>query len=268
MYGKKFANKKYKKYSKKTYTKRTGKYSKPSTKKVRSIVKREIARNVENKTTGSVNIQQNLLTTLGTVPTYFTWAPQGAANIFSLSQGPGQSQRIGNIIKLKRWIVKGTFLADTSPTTLFPYQGVVNLYLLRRYDYQPVTTTLDGFYQDGNITYSPQGQAMERLFPINTDVYKVYWHRKFKLGFADGTSGNANNDFKLTPSFGLDICKYVCKNKVIKYDDAATDPTDQLLNSLTLVAIWTNASSNITLSGAQQCVFSIVANSYCEYEDA
>lgn len=265
---KKVYKSKFRRYRRKNYKKPNTKATK---KQVQKIVKREIARNIENKYTGSVNIKQRLLSTnASSVPSYFVWSPQGDANILSTSQGTAQNQRIGNQLKIKRWVIKGTFQGPDGGTAFDDLQCIVKLYFMRQYNYQPITATLPGLYQDGGSVATPDGSVMQRLMPINKDSYKVYWSKTFKLGqSAAGTAtGTSNNDFKLCPSFGFDVTKYVCKNKIVKYEDGATTPTDSLISSLTLVAVMTSQIGDITFGATQESAFSIAINSYIEYEDA
>lgn len=265
--------KKNRKYSNKNKKATANPSNKPTKKAVQKMVKQEIARNVENKLTNIVETNTSIITvTSPSVPQYFVWAPSGTANIFSMAQGTANDQRIGNRIKLKRWIVKGAILPSTVGSYIPSTElGYVHLYLLRRNDYQPVTSGLVSFYQNGSTSASPDGSLLQTFSAVNKDVYKVYWSRTYKMGSSNLTTLNSNNDFSLVKRFGFDICKLIAKNKILKYDDAQVDVEDQLVDSLTLVAVWQNASSDVSLTpapGITQVFYNVAVQSYAEYEDA
>lgn len=278
---------------KKSYRKATRKgKSKPKTKvstklqnkTVRSIVKKEIANNIENKMTINVDYTGSVLTIQTDASNNISYnygifnpVTQG---LFGITQGVQQNQRIGNKIKLKRWIVKGSIYMDPVVETslCFPQQQCyVNLYLGRKNNLtEDVDTTLENLYQNGPSANNPQGLIMERLYSINKDEYKIYWHRRYKIGQASGASTAfvlGNNDYILNKEFGLDICRYVCKNSVLKYDDANTVVENALLSSLTMFCTITMANHDVTTQGiqAEQTFYSPVRwemSSYAEYEDA
>lgn len=276
---------------KKNYKSKT--IRKATEKTIKTMVKKEIARNIENKISPVVQISSSILTVPvdasgnGTLQ-YLVNAPvqNGLLNII---QGTSQSQRLGNQIKLKRWVIKGTVYFDLNngtieiPAVSNPFkqnQGYVNLYFGRKLNMDnQIDTELTDLFQNGSDAVSPQGLIIDRLYTINRDVYKIYWHKEYKIGISalsgqPPLSGSLNNnDYKLNEEFGFDVCKLCTKNKVIKYDDDAAQPNDALLNSLTLFATYTNpnADMNLTLLTENDTYYSPVrleALSYVEYEDA
>lgn len=282
--------KSYARPAKKVYGKK--KYSnkvKTSTKKtlnpvLKRAIKAEISKNIENKMTISATGSGSILTISATTTTppvysYAVYSPFTDGNILNMTQGVANNQRIGNVIKIKRWVVKGTVYFDPNAiTTVFPNQafgqsqGYVDLYFGRRLDMsQTVADTLDNFYQDGATAVTPQGLIVERLFSVNKDQYKIYWHRRFKIGDT-GTATYSNNDYKLNQEFGFDVCKYVCKNKIVKYDDNNPVPSDALIQSLSLWGTFTQPNKDISaLSDENYTAYSPVrlqVTSYIEYEDA
>jgi len=278
-----------------------------------------IAKNVENKYTASVtyksevaSIQRNrdsqgAMTTTGL---YFVWAPGNGVNgMFNIAQGTNIQQRIGNKIKLKRWIIKGmiqpndTF--DQAPASPPPsptpggittgigqnsFVGYVTIYFGRRMDnLQPVGNDLNKFFRNGATDITPISNLQETLYPINKDLYKVYFRRRFKVGVGSGFSGSGSalaydpssqapgaNGFGLTKSFGFDVCKYIAKNKVISFDESDVTPQYDNIENLCMWAHFVPCAGNyevidpgVAPSTSNNKTFYVInALSYAEYEDA
>jgi len=293
-------------------------YSKGSfAKRVNSV----IARNVENKHTATFTYKApvgtivHTLTNPNTNPfTYtkvmssFVWAP-GTAGIWNLVQGTSVQDRIGNKIKIKRWVIKGliqpndaldmtppgTIVAPALSTTGFSQNsqvGYVDLYFGRLVaNNTTIPVQLTNFYQSGSTDLTPTGSTQEQLYRVNNDLYKVYYHKRFKMGtgqsfFGTGQSlaympsgtGAQSNDFNMTRSFGFDITKYVLKNKSLKYDELVSTPQDINIENLCLWSVWhpatgdfatitpnSNVLGNNTIN---KSFYNINAMSYGEYEDA
>jgi hypothetical protein len=120
------------------------------------------------------------------------------------------------------------------------------------------------------------------LNPLNKDYYKVYYHRRFKMGAASDrkTYDNdaaenqhaANNDFKLSQTFGFDVCKYILKNKHLKYNDYSETtsifpPDNGDVLNLTLWATYTPQTGQST-GASSKTLYNIDCLTYAEYEDA
>jgi len=150
-----------------------------------------------------------------------------------------------------------------------------------------VANTLDKFYQNGALNTSPSCLSTDMLNPISKDKYKVYYHRRFKMGAAsdpDTYSGTAStaqqhpasNDFKLSQTFGFDVCKYILKNKHLKYEDNVqtspySPPNNADIQNLTLWATFTpqtGQAAGTGTTGTYRSLYSIDALTYAEYEDA
>lgn len=282
-------------YKKKTYTKAKKsykKYAKPSTKAVRTMVKKEIARNIENKVTTNQTWAETILTvqTDGSTPpvptfTYSVINPY-SSGLFNISQGANQSQRIGNRIKLKRWIVKGSIYYDAGAQAGNPNnecfdqtQGFVDVYIGRKTDVTGIVlSTLDSLFQNGLSDITPTGNLIERTYSINKDDYKIYRHFRCKIGSASNPGTNTayginNNDYKLNREFGFDLCKFICKNHVIKYNEVNGSPQDALLSAICVWATFTQPNADVgqnppTGSSTFYCPVKWQLSSYAEYEDA
>jgi len=211
-------------------------------------------------------------------------------NFFNLAQGVGQGDRIGNTIKLKRWVIKGLLQPSFTRPPVDPYQanvfdpvtfqGTATVYLVKFRNGLPIPAGIPKLFQDGNTAIDPLGYATDKLQPINKDIYKVYWSKRFKMGCSNtavnssGTAQNmplfANNDYKLTASFGLDVCKYVGRNAKITYEDGSSVAClPSTLENLSLVCVWSPVSGIMAMDADHPYNWTYCAmTSYFEYEDA
>ena len=242
-----------------------------------------ISRNVENKISANWYQSENVAIYSGGGPHIFNWFVRNTweTNLFNISQGAGQGNRIGNLIKLKRWVIKGMIHPETSQdSALESYlpnsqQGYVDVYFGRHTNNNEITNQLVGLLQNGNSSTTPSGQYYDTLSTINKDKYKIYYHRRFKVGpqwlsrITNPTTAAPNNDFALTATFGFDVCKYICKNMILKYEDTNTEVQNDMIRSLALFATWTPSVGYLVAQvGEPTSLYKISFNSYIEFEDA
>lgn len=241
-----------------------------------------IARNVENKYTDTKSILLDVCTKTTIATTWATWVPgSSATGTFLIPQGDAVNQRDGNSIKLKRWIVKGLIQPTTRSTTVSPavimpntFTGYVDIYFGRLMNnLTAVPNTLDKMYQSGATDLTPTGAFNEQLFSINKDLYKIHYHKRFKLGGSSNTSFYTNgqaNDFNLTRSFGFDVTKYILKNKHLKFDELSTQPQNPELSNLTFWAVFHSSSGTFVGNSSidpQYSFYQIQLMTYAEFED-
>lgn len=253
-------------------------------KDVQKMIKTEIAKNVENKITPNITASNSILSIVvdGTNPVqynYFVFNPVNSG-VLAINQGVDVQSRIGNKIKLKRFIIKGTVYYDPSGT-IGPYgnnpyfsqsQGYVDLYFGRPVNTDNfISNQLNGLYQNGSTVITPTAQIMERTYGINKDEYKIYWHKRLKIGVSTGEN---NNDYKLNHEFGFDVCKACTKNLIVKYNDNSTVPESGLLDSLCLWATFTCPNTDpvamplLNVNATAYSPVRMIATSYVEFEDA
>nr|QGF19382.1 hypothetical protein [Antarctic circular DNA molecule] len=226
---------------------------------LRKLVRREIARNVENKSRQNYNLARTLVATNNA---QFDLSSGPIGNIVELgpdafdmqiSQGVGQGQRIGNKIKTKKLIFKGTVVpfgydANFNPTP-FPVQGKIIIF----YDKQdptaiPSVQANGNFFQDGSTSKGLSGDLVDMWSPYNTDRYRVVASKTYKLGYATnegtgaqpGFQNGANNDFKLNYNFSFNLTKHYPQG--VLYNDTSAAPTSRGLFAMFLFA---PASGNI-----------------------
>lgn len=214
----------------KVYRKRT------SVKTVKYMVKKEIARQAENKT------QQYYIDDYSVYPSnagspftssFFPVSPY--VSYLDITQGVGQGERIGNQIKIKKLSIKGNFTpapynVTTNPTPQ-PIMIVMRFFISRA---TPITipTSMSGFMQLGDSSADLQNNLTDIWGPYNEDAYKVFARRIFKIGYSSYTGGGSggggptqfysNNDFKMNQSFSVDLTKYAIKT--LKYNDTSSTP--------------------------------------------
>jgi len=211
---------------------------------VKRYVKREISRQIENKThqaelqmdvkdilsDGSTSNEFNGLFPI--TPYTATGAPIGST--VSLVHGTGQATRIGNVVRTKKAILKGVLFPSPGNTTLNPTPKAMEVCmwifrLKNRFFGDEINYAQsvfnDNFFQSNASATGASGSLIDIVRAANQDVVQVMYKRVFKLGYAAGTNaGNiGNNDFKYNAKFSIDVTKYI--PKVIKYNDNDDSPS-------------------------------------------
>jgi hypothetical protein len=267
--------------------KKTINKKKPNKSEVFSIVKEAIARNVENKNTATISFRSALGQGTGNAMHWFIFnnfhtTNFGGIGVFNITRGTQDNHRIGSEIKLKRWIIKGhicpQYLGGINNEAIFlqnSFQGYVDIYFGKKLDGSIASKDLFNFLNNGATSEAPNGSENQIFHTVNKYKYKVYYHKRFKVGTSAGTlgqnpSGNmtANNDFNLTRTFGFDVCKYICKNKVLKYDDQTDIPQNVDIQQLAVWGRWTPAVGSLGLTNGLQTYYTVMCQTYAEYEDA
>jgi len=225
---------------------------------IKKMIRREIARNIENK--GRQHFVEDHLIQCSTNVSGFDASifPVGpAAGTLDIQQGPGQGARIGNQIKTKRLMFKGTIvpLAYNASTNPLPQPIQIKMWLFYNRilpTFEPTPAALADFFQDNNSSEGFSDDLVDLWKPVNTDNYRVLATRIFKVGnamynTAAGGSTNSqfgsNNDFKLSTNFSIDCTKMI--PKITKYNDNNSDPTTRNLYCMMQVV---RADGGTTLS--------------------
>lgn len=200
---------------------------------VARIARREISRAAEDKTTRTQSA--------GRLQNY---PPAGTSfdskNIIDTSvilrniqHGTQQGNRIGNKIKLKRFLMRATLFTNpgyAKPVIVKMFiisdklnpTNVTALNIMDACDntqFQPGGT----FFENGTTTSGMTGGFGDLQMDVNTDRFTVHKTRVFKVGGASSptTTPAANNDFKIVQHFKVNLLKYM--PKVVKYQDALTN---------------------------------------------
>lgn len=263
--------------------KRAGKKMMSFDKRVQAVV----SRNIEDKYTKTRTQTSRICTQVNAEQGVISWfrffpsEPNDPVGVWNMTQGVGQGQRTGNKIKVKKWLIKGLIQPDVdnaSEDLLIDNSaiGYVTVYLGRLQSSNgAIGAHLTGLYQNGNTSMTPAGQTYERLYQTNTDAYKVYAKKTFKMGRSFSTGHDRdNNDFNLTAMFQFDVTKYVFKNRHISYDDTSPTPSNWDMCSLCVWAVFQPAVGGLApfvpgiIGHDLGSYYSIQACSYGMYEDA
>jgi len=265
------AFRKNKKYAKKTSGSKKRVYKRNTKSTFNKKVKSVISSMAENK----------LFDFRGTANLYGANNDNYAASIIPMTpytgfleidQGVGQSDRIGNSIRIKKLQLNGVIRAagyDSvyNPT---PRPCMVKLYFLTR---RTAPTTLYTSPLTDVLQYSSSSEGfgieLQKLMsPINTDDWMVHTTRTFKVGFSsfDGSGNNPmsqsynNNDFKICNFVKIDLTKYC--NKIFKFDDNTTLPSTRNIVMYPVVyGIGTQVPSTV------EVLANFAFNLHIEFED-
>lgn len=203
---------------------------------VKQYVKKEIARDAENKE--AVQYMSNSQLTSAESIGQTARAPFAWKLIPNISQSVAQNGRIGNQVRIRNANIKGYI-------NVLPYDGVTNPHpgpiLVKIWlvscvsnnfvDMQDVTNYSE-FFEVGASTTGFQNTPMDLLFPPNKAIWRVHKTKRFKIGYGSnsGVSSSTNIYFDNSPMthyFNFNYTKY-CKKK-ITYDDTFSTPPNQNL---------------------------------------
>jgi len=253
-----------------------------------------ISAKIENKFSNNFQVSGNVSTwTSGTSP---VWFRESLVAPMSMTQGTSSWNRIGNTITLKKWIVKVLIhpTLDNDPYASvgfqfnrFTHQGKITLFIMKQKAGGIPLNTLPGLLQNGNAETTPTGILTDQLCAINTDRYKIYYKRSFRVGSSatgevipnTGGIGQgfsipfpllANNDLKVSAQFNVDICKYIGKNAKITFDDNTVTPNlPATLTGISLCAIWSPIAGNMAVNAqTPNSCYQVLFNNHIEFEDA
>lgn len=246
---------------------------KRSTKSVKDLVKSAISRNQEKKESNVYSLNHPLGSpqASGWVASSIRLSP--GTNGFSIPNGTGQGNRIGNKIRVEKAWFKGIIspMQFDATTNGQPSPMQIRMILLKdkfRATSQPAAIGLD-LFQSGSTSLGPSNDLVDQIMDINQDRYQVYHEQRMKLGFAEntGTGSNAawghfaNNDFQFNCEFAVDITKYLPKN--IVFNDAEVEPMSDGLWAVFLLSDARGGMiSNVTVPATLQYSANI------EYTDA
>lgn len=230
--------------------------------KLNFLSRRVMHRYAENKTPAPVTRLDNPLQPMSST----SWGTIiSLADVFNISQGTGQGNRIGNQLKPMKWSFRG-FIHNNSVSCV-PY--VIKMFILKStqsYASPDTITTAapTDFLQNGSASAAPSVSYNDLLRDVNKEKYTVYTTRTFKCSPASvGTAPNfgTNNDFKMVCPFKINLLKY--QKHIIKYNDNTATPTNQGLYAVFCMAPADGTVPTLPLTGQPQISSDIIA----EYED-
>lgn len=227
--------KKYNK-SKKTNYRPKNKAACVDAKTVKSIVKREVHKNIEDKKALYV---QNILP-ITSYANLATMQVQTCIPSVNITQSVGQSGRLGCTVRTRSLYFNmylypnpynATSNVNSKPQIVQLFFGKIK----GQRDRIPTNLDFSRLWQNGNSSTNPYSDLRDLTQQINNDYWTVYKIFTFKLGLSSysGTGSNpayqnfTNNDYKLNHVRKINLTKY-CP-KVLKFNDATLQPTNDNL---------------------------------------
>ena len=212
--------------------------TKPVSYAVKKYVKRALHTQVENKC-----VQINSGATFGNVlqdPEMNAFPMAPLSGFWSIAQGVGQGQRIGNQIRTRKAYLNYVLrpVRYDSVYNPFPQPSEVQLmlgYVKNTPAFAPAAPDIQLLFQNGGSTSAPVGSLRDIISVINTDYWVIKKRWTHKIGYAvasgTGTSPNnqsfSNNDFKLNVVKRIDITSYL--PKLFQFNDNSISPTTKNL---------------------------------------
>lgn len=196
-----------------------------------------------------------------------------SSTTYLVSQGAGQGQRIGNVIRVKKVILKYYLfpLPYDVETLTTPMPQLVRIWIGNvRSDLsvKPDYTYMAKLYQSGNLAVPPTSTVDDMLAPINKDLFVEKASRVHKVGHAilDPANPNvqlnqyfSNNDFMVGPMGTIDITKFF--RTKLHFDDTTNTPDSNVFMWMEAV----NCDNTQSLEGPS---VKMVYNVEFVYEDA
>lgn len=231
-------------YKRKSYKRRAPKRTfakkyKRGTKKpaIKRMIKTALARSVEVKCMQAPLLDKKLKTQ-DNVLFPDNVIPMGPNQVtLPLTQGTGQGQRLGNIVNTKSLTFRGSLNPTPYDVTLNPTPRPLMVQFIFAYDREdPNDAFIPGssFFQNGSSSTGFTGTLTDIWRPINSDRYRVFARKTYKLGYSQyaGTTANvayqganqasSNNDFKLAHLFNFNLTKWYPKR--VKFNDNLSYP--------------------------------------------
>lgn len=204
---------------------------------VKRYVKRAIHSNIENKL---LNWNYNGALLPYNAPTsswlaYNVHALYPNSTTLSCTQGTGQSNRIGNSIKIQKGMLKFVISPKIYNATTNPFPQPYDIRVMIGYvKNSPVTgpsfTDFSELFQSGNTFNGPTTTLSDMIQQVNSNSFGILYDKVIKVGSASstGTGGvagwqyMANNDYKFNVVRKINITKYL--TKTYQFNDTNNNP--------------------------------------------
>jgi len=228
--------------------------------KIKKYVKRELARNVENKLKDT-EIGPKTVSNIISDTTVVNLLPQ-------IQQGTTQSTRIGNKIKVKNiWLRLSITLIPISSIIANPLPTYVDVYIFKtkyqnNWDGALSTTDMTEFLQNDSSAASYSGAVLDGLRQVNTDLFKCCIHKRITL-FNPNT---AVATYGATSSINPNKCLYFNLTKFLKKNWLFEDSVGTCTNDNLYLVVGTTQSDGVS-TGASTTA-SYYAMTQVSYEDA
>jgi len=224
---------------KKVYKKRVSKPKAVSV-AIKKYVKSTIHRQIENK-----SFQINGGVSFGNVnesPDFNAYPMAPLLGFWSISNGLGQGNRIGNKIQIRKVMLNYILRPTAYDATFNPLPGPSHVQLFLGHiksapSALPTSSDVNQLFQSGNSVTAPVGTLRDIISVVNTDYWTIKKRWSHKVGFSvnDGTTGpssaaaqyGSNNDFKMNVVKRLDITRML--PKTMNFNDSGVSSTTKNL---------------------------------------
>jgi len=188
---------------------------------VKRMIKREIARNVENK---ECNLESTLITITQSI---------SDSDLVSLcptiKQGVQQGERIGNKIRVKRFNVRVAINVYNQAAAFSPCY--VDVFIFKQRPMQSyagvMPNIMDNFLQAGNTTVNYSGFVLDGLRDVNKDLFMLLYRKRLLMyNPLNGTSvqGSTSN-INPCETLNIDLTKYI--RKLWEFNDENNEVTNE-----------------------------------------
>lgn len=249
-----------------TYKRRAAARSRP----IRKVVRAEIQRAAEPKTIQTVVTAHTFYSSTNALAPANNVLELGADGVnIAINQGTGQANRVGNRIRVKSLWMKGVITPLPYDVTTNPNPRPVQLKMVIFYDRvdpmampNPFAGGAAGPFQGGGATNAFQNDLVDMVLPFNTDRYRIFATRTFKLGYSQyaGTAASAanqtayqaysNNDYRHNYQIAINLTKFYPKN--LRFNDNNAIPTNR---GLFVMFYYANADGSQAGNGWAQVGF-------------
>lgn len=236
--------------------------------RVKRYVKKELHRNIENKSRITYAANQSLTVGSGTT--------QSLPLLIGATQGNDAQTRIGNQIKITRGCIRMVFnlLPWNATTNPNPPPVWVKLWVVRDLKNTGQLSSIDStafgkFFRIGNSSLGFQGTPIDMCFDVNKDYFRVLTTKTFRLGAASAYMSNIPvsqyayyDNSSASKQIIFNYAKW-CK-KQLKFDD---NNSQWPINENLYIIMQTTACDG-TQNGLNNALVEYHYVNTCEYEDA
>lgn len=203
---------------------------------VRSYVKKQIHKNIENKMQ-NVNFSEDFGNFLQSTSMH-AYPITPYTGYLQIGHGVLQNNRVGNQIRTAKvmlnYVLRPTPYSALNNAGPAPVEVEMFLGYLKQFPSTlPTPGDFNNFYQVGNTSVAPTGNLNDLAASVNKDYFVIKKQWRHKLGYSNnaGSGANAayqtfaNNDFKLNVVKKLNITQHV--PKLIQFNDASPTATSR-----------------------------------------
>jgi len=224
---------------------------------VKNYVKRALHTAIEDKSV-QINPGPLLFGNVLESPDFNAYPMLPLTTYWTINQGSGQGNRVGNIIKTRKVMLNYilnpvSYDAGVNPAPSPSEVRMMLGYVKNTPSFAPIAGDINQLFQAGSTSAAPVGNLKDLISVYNKDYWDIKKSWTHKIGFATngGTGTSAisqsftNNDFKLNVMKRLDITKLVPKTCVFN-DTSGTTNTKNLFFMFYAVSTLGATTSNIT----------------------